>query len=495
MAALTTTGGQRAAYGRLRAGAPEVAFAALGVATVFAYAYFWLRVLWLADFRPFSGPALSEVPILGADWSGVGKYGAAVAAPVCLYVAALLLLPRLKARAAWTIAIAVAVAAPLVLLYTYPALAADVFDYLMIGRLLSAHHVNPYTHAPLYAPSDPYFAPVGWKELESVYGPAWVLVMGGITALFGDSAVAALLFTKAVAVLAHWASAALVYVTARRLDPGKALFAFVAYAWNPLVLLYAAVDGHNDSFLLLFVIGAVYLGLSRRWELSFLSLMAAALIKFVPLVLFPWFIWRARRDGHAAFLGIGLAVLLAVAMYAPFWAGSSTFDGVRDQASRMTSSPAALAGFYVRDSWLRPAAVIVFSAGYVVLLRGRLNLAEGAYAVLLLYLLVLSFWTKPWYFTWPIALGAVVGGTAFWVSVPGMAGLFASNVFGGWGWAMDWWRWQQRWGLRMMEAWLTSTSIGGWALAWLAVAAARLLPRLSAPAQLRASRRASRAHP
>jgi hypothetical protein len=119
---------------------------------------------------------------------------------------------------------------------------------------------------------------------------------------------------------------------------------------------------------------------------------------------------------------------------------------------------------------------VAFGAGYLVVLRKRLGIVQGSYAVLLLYLTVLSFWTKAWYFTWPIALGAVLGGAPFWTSVVGMLGLFTADVFGGWGWGMDWLRWSERWGMKAVEIALTSTTIGGWALAWAAVFVGRAWP-------------------
>src|SRR5262249_53109706 len=158
-----------------------------------------------------------------------------------------------------------------------------------------------------------------------VYGPAWMLPMAGITGLWGKSTVGALLMTKFVSVVAHWATASLVYGVARRLHPEKAVFAFVAYAWNPLVLVHFAVDGHNDSLLLLFLMVSLFFGLQRRWEASFLALAMSALIKFVPLVLFPFFIWRARREGDNVGPAIGLALAFVLLFFVPFWAGSATF--------------------------------------------------------------------------------------------------------------------------------------------------------------------------
>jgi len=394
----------------------------------------------------------------------VFRFALAVPAPMALYVAALLVLPHVQPRLAWKVALGVAGAAPLVVIYTYPALAADVFDYLMIGRILSAHAANPYTFAPSAFREDPYYPPVGWKDLLSVYGPAWVLTMGAIVKLCGTTTVAALLLTKFLAVFAHWGTAGLVYLTTRRVAPSRALFAFVAYAWNPVMLIHFSVDGHNDALLLLFLMASIYLALDRRWGLSLPLLTLSMLVKFVPAVLLPLFVWKARQDKVALAAGLGASLVIAALTFAPLWAGQDTFAGVRDQASRMTSSPASLAGFYLPESWLRPLAFLGFAAGYIVLLKRNTGIIEGSYAVLLLYLMVLSFWTKPWYFTWPAALGAILGGYAFWITVPGVLGLFASNIFGSWGWLMNWFDWQRRWGAKFIEACLAATTLGGWLL-------------------------------
>ncbi len=453
-----------------------VTFAALGAASVCAYVLYWLRPLWLAGFRPFDHDAESIATALGVNWNGLAVYASGFLAPIFAYVSALLILPRVPRRTAWRIAIVVAIAAPLVLLFTYPALAADVFDYLMIGRLLAAYHVNPYTHTADWAPGDTYYGPVGWKLLPSVYGPLWVAYMGIVVGLCGKSAIVALLVTKATAVVAHWGVCGMVYFIARRLDPGRALFAFVAYAWNPLVLVHFAVDGHNDAVLLLFLMVAVWFALEGRWGLALPALALSTLVKFVPIVLLPLLLWHGRGDRRALALGLAVSAVLMAVMFAPFWAGSATFDGVRDQASRLTSSPAAVASFVLPDALLRPIALVAFVAGYLFVIRRKTGIVEGCYGVLLLYLVVLSFWTKPWYFTWLVALGAVLGGRAFWASVAGMVGLFASNLFGAWGWLMDWLRWQERWGQMAMEGVLAATTLAGWVVVW-AAALTRGLPR------------------
>ena len=53
----------------------------LGAATLLAYALLWLEPLWLGDFHPFDGPALSMGPILGLDAGGVLRFALARATP------------------------------------------------------------------------------------------------------------------------------------------------------------------------------------------------------------------------------------------------------------------------------------------------------------------------------------------------------------------------------------------------------------------------------
>ncbi len=461
------------------AGFAGIAFALLGAGSLVAYSALWLAPLWLGKFDPFEVQAQGMVALLGPGWDAFTEFAAAFLIPTAFYVAALLILPRVQPRLAWVVAIGVAILAPLILLYTYPGLAADIFDYLMIGRLRAEYGLNPYTATANNVAYDHYYLPVGWKDLPSVYGPVWATIVGAVVRVCGDNAIAALLMAKGVVIAAHWTVAALVYLTARKLDPKRGLFAFVAYAWNPLVLVHFGVDGHNDSLVLVFMMAATYFGLRGRWELSLPAMTLAALVKFVPALFIPFLVWKARNDRALLVYGLAASLFLAAITFAPFWAGDHTFDGVRDQASRLTSSPASVASFYMPDAWLRPGALALFGAGYFLVLKRDMEVVTGAYALVLLYLLVLSFWTKPWYFTWPVAFGAVLGGWAFWITVPGMLGAFASNLVGGWGWEMVWFNWQERWGQKAMESWLTLATAGGWllGLALWAVHPRRGLPR------------------
>ncbi len=447
------------------------------------YGYFWLRPLFLGDFQPFQGSAQAIAPILGLNYAALSRYVAGFLIPTVLQVCALLLLPRVPRRPAILIVVLVAVAAPALVVYTYPAFAGDIFDYMMWTRMHIHYGVSPYAHAASDFAADPYFPPVVFKGDPANYGPAFFDVAAVPLAIAGGNTVLALVLMKLLAVVLHLGTAVFVYLTVRKLAPERSLWSLAAYAWNPFVIIYIGVDGHNDALMTLFLVASVYFAVSGNWSLAFPFLTLAGLVKYVPFLLFPVFLLAARRDWRRLVGPLVVSVLLVALIYFPFWAGTHTFDGVRGQAARMTSSPARMLDFVLPQSWLRPLALGVFGVGYLAVVARVKGVHAQSFAVVILYYFTLSFWQKPWYLTWAVALGAIVGYRAFWsASLAGVGG-FVANCFGGWGWMMNWWDWQARWGAWMMELWLTASLYLGWLLGgafslalWFGQRRLRLLP-------------------
>ncbi|HET7037606.1 MAG TPA: hypothetical protein VFI42_18110, partial [Thermomicrobiaceae bacterium] len=435
------------AWARPRAAWAPAAFTLAAALTLGCYALLWLPPLWLFRFPVFVDKNPDIGVILGLSAGGMLRYGALVLIPYACYFAALALLPHTPRRLALRGTLLVGVIAPLLLLATYPAFAADVFQYLLSGRLMVAHHANPYTVPPSAIPGDPYFPPVVWRDLLANYGPAWLWLSAVPVALAGAHRVLALLLLKGLMVAAHLTTAWLVYRTVRRIAPERATQALLAYLWNPLVIVSFAVDGHNDALLVLCLAAALALALGGYWEGAFPALTLGVLVKFVPLVLFPIFLLAARRSRRRAALGLAGSALLAVVFYHPFWAGTHTFDGVLKQGSLLTSSPASLLSHLAPVGLLRPLFGAAFAAGYLLLLRRVHGLPERAFAAIILYLVTLSFWTKGWYFTWPLALAALVGGDVLTVAAVATLGAFVATVFWGWMLPMDWWGMEGPWGL------------------------------------------------
>ncbi|HEX5223750.1 MAG TPA: hypothetical protein VFW29_01345, partial [Solirubrobacteraceae bacterium] len=95
-----------------------------------------------------------------------------------------------------------------------PLISQDVFGYIAFGRLGALHGLDPYTHFPSQAPTDPTFHFIGWPFQHSPYGPLFTLLSYAIAPL-GVAAdvwvfkgIAALSSLGAVALIARAAGAA-----------------------------------------------------------------------------------------------------------------------------------------------------------------------------------------------------------------------------------------------------------------------------------------------
>src|SRR5262249_22863748 len=134
-------------------------------------------------------------------------------------------------------------------------LSKDVYAYWANARVITVHGHNPYRMPPARFPGDPalrYAAP-NWIQRAPPYGPAWEAV-GTLPALAaGSSADRAHLGYRALAVFAILASVAVLAVRTRRAS------AVVMLGWSPLVALHYAGGGHNDAWMVVFLMLALTL--------------------------------------------------------------------------------------------------------------------------------------------------------------------------------------------------------------------------------------------
>jgi hypothetical protein len=452
------TGLQERALDHVQPAAEGAAFrlAAPGVLSAVAYAVGWTYPGWIFSHSP-EQETLTILDTLGHDTSGIWSYIAAVGVPFLLYGLALAAALRLRSDRALAVGIAGAVGLPLVLLFAYPSLAADVFDYMMAGRIIIEHGENPYVTVASQYRGDVFFPPIGWPNHPSVYGPVFLAIMGVPTALAGDNVTASLIMTKLIMIASHGVTTWLVYLTVKQLAPERAVLAVVAYGWNPLTVIFFGVDGHNDALMLMFLAAAVYASIRDRHDFALPLLTLSVLVKFAPAVLFPIFILAGLRSFFRLAIGVQVSILLTLAFFFPFWAGMDTLDGARQLGTMFTSSPAALLREVMPEQAARGLLMATFGIGYLLTLLLVKDVVNRSLAVMTLYLVTISFWLKGWYITWPLMLAAMAGGWPLAVVIGWSTGPFIVTLFGGWGWERNWLDWQERWGRWMMEVWLTAS--------------------------------------
>lgn len=226
------------------------------------------------------------------------------------YLRTLWLLGRVAERNTWALALCLVLAAlwRIPLLLMPPTLSTDVYRYVWDGRVQRLGY-SPYT----LVPSDSAYRylhtaetlRMNFPDLPTPYPPAAELFFRGVMTL--DASARALksaifLCDAAIVTVLLW------WLAASRRSPWWVL----AYAWNPLVALEGAGNGHVDLLgALCLVVTAASLTRGRR-TVAAVAFALAVGVKFVPATLAP-LLWRRIRLRDAA-----LCVGTFAALYIPF---------------------------------------------------------------------------------------------------------------------------------------------------------------------------------
>lgn len=327
---------------------------------------------------------------LGALPTGVSAYGEfsclLVLAFLCYGCGSLMLrrwTDKQSQRTIRNIILLGALVAGAICVVTPAMLSHDILVYASYSRVLAAYHANPYFVPIASFPQDPFASLNYWSGAVSAYGPLWMLVCGFAGWLLkpdpGVYVVAFRLFALAVHLLNIWLVGRALQAMGR--SSRTVTLGMLLYAWNPLLLLESGLGGHNDNFMLTFVLVAILLaaGTEKRGQTLrprgylpvVVALTLAVLVKFTALpVLAAYLIFlacKALRPSAASprefrqalrnwrpalfvLLWSGIAcVLAALALYGPFWFGHS----LKDIVASFRNPPSAL---YAENSFMRSVA-------------------------------------------------------------------------------------------------------------------------------------------
>jgi hypothetical protein len=329
----------------------------------------------------------------------------------------------------------------------------DIFNYAIYGEMPVLYGANPFIHTPSEFPQSPlyYLIPLYWHDAPSVYGPLWVMISVGVASLFHLGSLAdELLFYRLIANAAHLVNAILVWQLARRIGTRAPAAAVLAYGWNPLLLVDFGLNGHNDVLMLTLLLGAFLAGTYRRVSVAAALLGLSVAAKYTTVLVAPLLLastalggiptntrerWRQALlgpDRRRLLFGAAIVAAVPIVFYAPWFEGLDTLGPVL----RWMSGPvlnnywpeAALTSFAhglaesleasYDDVW-RPileVAKLAAKVGLVALIgfeAWRLRTVQDALAgsarIFIFFLLVVTTWVMPWYYSWPLAIAAPLG--------------------------------------------------------------------------------------
>lgn len=372
-------------------------------------------------------------------YDALGPIGRIAMALVAFGSFGLLLTPALRTHALTARRIVPAIAfLILVAVVTPPRGSHDIWSYAAYGRLLSIHHVSPFTHVPADFHRDALLHLVarGWRHTGSVYGPGFAGLSALGTAVTGSSALTTRLFFQGIEAVGL--VAALLIVWRRTRDP----IALAFIGLNP-ALIAVVNGGHNDILVgLALLAGTLLLVDNHPWRAGGV-LALGALIKLVlvlPVGALAVWAWRRRgarsaRDICVSFTGVVVgAYVIAGGTRALQPLLNATTHRSRSSIWQLISNvflrPLGLQGRGV-SSVVSTVAIVVIGVIAIVVITGAVlparssrsgrrahptasseagslsSAAAIAGATMLVFLLGASY-TLPWYSAWVLPLVALV---------------------------------------------------------------------------------------
>lgn len=225
-----------------------------------------------------------------------------------------------------------------------PYLSSDIYYYIGDSWLSSRYNENPYytsvSELQKKGINDEILSNTGvWKSTTSVYGPLWNLISKVLVSLsFGNVTFALFLF-KFASYLVHILNCYFVYKIT------KSNKYMLLYGLNPLVLIEFLSNVHNDIYVILFVLVAMYFLVRKRNIFYVVIFLAFSIsIKYstallVPFALVYYFrkktiVKRIMCCTVAGVCIVGVVILL----YLPYFRDISIFTHMLVQGSKYSQS-------------------------------------------------------------------------------------------------------------------------------------------------------------
>lgn len=171
------------------------------------------------------------------------------------------------------------------LVFNAPGQSDDIYRYLWDGKILY-HGVSPYRYAPQDAELSNYHSEnlprlVNFPHIKTIYPPFAQMVFKISYTLFNENVTG----MKFIFLLFMWGSIVFFYLLLKR--NGGDIHWLLFFAWNPLVIMETAVNGHLDIVMVFCLLTGLWFFYRGCLHWAGIAFACAILSKLIPVVLLP----------------------------------------------------------------------------------------------------------------------------------------------------------------------------------------------------------------
>ena len=185
----------------------------------------------------------------------------------------------------------------------------DVFYYMGVGRLDAKYDVDIYesnfNEKQKEYLDDEIVAKSPEINHKFIYGVVWEKICKFVGSIPINSELILLYIFKILNIIVHILNCYLIY----KITKNKKLL--YLYGLNPLVLFEGIINCHNDIYLILFMLIAIYLKKRDKIGLATLSIAIGSMIKYTPIIILPYILIDKKWKEKIKYL-VGFALVFLI---------------------------------------------------------------------------------------------------------------------------------------------------------------------------------------
>ena len=322
-----------------------------------------------------------------------------------------------------------------------PFASADLNYYFNVGSAVN-QDLNPFiddwqiTNNFIYPPQ------ANWTN-GIMYGPLTLSLLSLFTFLSGNNVIIFALLWKILMIGIFALCGFLIYKIAKpHIQTSKTTF-FFFWLTQPLLLFEWISNGHFDGLWLILILSAYIFATKKMWWLVFPSILIGTWIKFIPILMLPWFVlwwWQATDKNNwknnlgQLTIGIMASSAITYLSWSKHWEGWQVFKAIGIQSKWAVSSIFSVIYYSLRPifdlistnpHWyltrlvhlILLALALYFFYPYlkkiysVILKKEKMSEMDYLKAISVSLIIYLFIWQKsfwPWYLSWLAPLVLII---------------------------------------------------------------------------------------